>query len=302
MDGPSWTKAGPVFAAADGIYPSLYWPWVLDREAHPALSGSFAGRYVMYYSTDHAAGGIAVATAHSPTGPWSSHGQVFNDPGPGFSTETPSVWWDPYAGVFRMFYQQAGVGASQATLQATSPDGLSWSELPQANGILITPGPWPGDGHTGYAIPMPGPGLREMVAYHLAGGGDRPHFGMSISRDGGATWQTDPRPLMYGMDQLTTVAPGMRIEWNSGHVFDHAEQRWWVGLVSNFSSGGGGVSRHAVQAPLSDNGRRLLGVPEKVFPADPASNMRAVFLLEQPGVRWLYYQVGNTISVAQAVA
>jgi len=301
VGGPSWAKVGQVFTATDGEYPSIYWPWVLDRAVRPALSGSFAGRYAMYYSTDHGAGGIAAAVADAPDGPWVNHGQVFVDTGPGFSTETPSVWWDPHASLFRMFYQQAGVGASQATLQATSPDGLAWTKLPQANGILVQPGPFPGDGHTGYAIPMPGPGSREMVAYHLMGGGDQPCFGMSVSRDWGATWRTDPRPLMYGWDQIGPVAAGMRVEWNSGHVFDWLGQRWWIGLISNFSSGGGTVSRHVVQAPLSDDGRRLLGTPEKVFPADPASNLRAVFLLEQPTSRWLYYQVGNTISVAEAV-
>jgi hypothetical protein len=302
VGGPSWNKVGQVFTAAQGEFSSLYWPWVLDRGQYPALSSSFVGRYVMYYSTDHGAGGVAVATADNPAGPWTNHGQVFNDAGPGFSTETPSVWWDPQSSLFRMFYQQAGVGASQSTLQATSAEGLSWSKLPQANGILGQPGPFPGDGHTGYAIPSAGPGLREMVAYHLMGGGDRPCFGMSVSKDHGATWRTDPRPLMYGWDQVQPVAPGMRIEWNSGHVREHDGRRWWVGLISNFSSGGGAVSRHIVQAPLSDDGRRLLGVPEKVFPTDPASNLRAVFLLQQPTSRWLYYQVGNTISVAEAVA
>lgn len=299
MSGPTWAKLGVIFTAAASQYPSVYWPWILDAYRYPALG--FEARYVMYYSTDHSggAGGIAVAVADDPTGPWTNWGQVFVDTGPGFSTETPSVWWDPDTDLFRMFYQQAAVGASQATLQATSSDGLTWTKLPQVNGIFVAPGLFPGDGHTGYAIPAPGPGLREMVAYHLMGGGDRPHFGMSISKDHGASWRTDPRPLMYGWDQVTAVEPGMRIEWNSGHIFDWLGQRWWIGLVSNFSSGGGEVSRHIVQAPLSDNGRRLLGIPEKVFPADLASNLRAVFLLD---ARWLYYQVGDTIHVAEVVS
>lgn len=301
MRGPSWTPLGPAFNAAAGAYSSLYWPWILDRQTYPALSGAFDGRWVMYYSTDHnpGAGGIAAAVADDPAGPWTNHGQVFVDTGPGFSTETPSVWWDPDASLFRMFYQQAAVGASQATLQATSPDGLVWTKLPQANGILVQPGPFPGDGHTGYAIPFHGSGPREMGAYHLMGGGNQPHFGMAFSRDNGATWRADPRPLMYGYDQIAAVSPGMRIEWNSGHLFEYVEQRWWIGLISNFASGGGAVSRHIVQASLSDDGRRLLGTPEKVFPADPATNLRAIFLLD---ARWLYYQISDVIYVAEVAS
>jgi hypothetical protein len=291
-----WTKRGTVFTAAQGEYDTVYWPWILDRQQYPALSASFAGRYVTWYSTDHGAGGIAVAVADDPAGPWTNHGQVFNDLGPGFSTETPSVWWD--GSKFRMFYQQAGAAppALQSTLQATSPDGLTWTKLGQDAGIIVAPGAWPGDGHTGYAIPLHGPGLREMHAYHLLGGGNYPHFGMSVSENSGATWRTDPRPLLYGMDQLAPVCPGYRIEWNSGHPFDVDGQRWWVGLASSFGSGGGAVARHLIQAPLSDDGRRLVGVPAKVFPADAASNLRSLFVLDG---RWLYYQIDDTIYLAE---
>lgn len=307
MLGPSWAKLGTTFTAADGQYPSIYWPWILDRQVYPALSGSFDGRYVMYYSTDHdmigsgpGPGGVAVAVADDPAGPWVNHGQVFVDAAPGMQTETPAVWWDGVK--FRLFYQQADVPAGrQSTLQATSPDGLTWTKLGTNAGILGSPGPFPGDGHTGYCIPFHGPNPREMFAYHLMGGGNQPHFGMSFSRDVGATWRTDPRPLMYGWDQVAAVpgGNGMKIEWNSGHVLDWDGQQWWIGLIANFASGPNSVSRHIVQAPLSDDGRRLLGTPERVFPADPASNLRAVFLLDG---HWLYYQVDDTIHVAEAVS
>jgi hypothetical protein len=119
---------------------------------------------------------------------------------------------------------------------------------------------------------------------------------MSVSENSGATWRTDPRPLLYGMDQLAPVCPGYRIEWNSGHPVDVDGQGWWVGLASSFGSGGGAVARHLIQAPLSDDGRRLVGVPQKLFPANPASNLRSLFVLDG---RWLYYQIDDTIYLAE---
>lgn len=285
-----WMKLGPVFTAAQGEYGSVYWPWVLDAQQYPALA--FSDRFVMYYSTDHdmGAGGIAAATAPNPAGPWLNWGQVYVDAGPGFSTETPSVWWDGVK--FRLWYQQAGVN-NQSTLAATSPDGITWTKVGLAGGITVQPGPFPGDGHCGYARPFRTGVPGEMYAYHLMGGTNVPHFGMSISADSGTTWRTDPRPLMYGWDQVAAAGmPGHRIEWNSGDVLPDGR---WIGLVSNFSSGGGAVARHIVEARISDDGRRLVGAIRKLFPADPPANIRALFVLGSH----LYYQVDDTIYLAQ---
>jgi hypothetical protein len=293
--GPTWSKVAKVFDATAGQYASFYSPCILDSALVP-LSPSFGARYVMYYSTDHdpGAGGVAVAIAPTPVGPWTNYGEVYVDPEPGFSTETPWVWWD--GSIFRMFYQQAGIGASQATLQATSINGLNWTELPPEHGISVTPGQWPGDGHTGYARVFPGAGLGQWVAYHLAGGGDGPHFGRSESEDGGSTWRTDPRPLLYAYDQVAAVAPGWRQEWNSGNLWTWQGVRWWTGLLSEFGSGGGAVMRKLAQAPITADGRHIAGTPRLVFPLDPAANLRSLFILAD---RWLYYQIDDELFLAE---
>jgi hypothetical protein len=302
--GVSWTKVGAAFSRAGSSLPSIYWPWVVDTAGLPI---TLADRYAMYYSTDHdaTAGGVALATAPDPTGPWTDRGRVFVDAGPGHQTETPAVWWDPAVGVLRMLYQQAGAvgGVAQSTLQATSSDGIHWSKLPTTAGIIVQPGTFPGDGHTGYAIPLPRPDApRCMTAWHLMGGGNRPHFGMSHSFDYGATWKTDPRPLMYGMDQVNPVAPGYRIEWNSGHQYQWQGRTWWVGLLSSFGSGAGAVPRVLAQAPLAPDGRHLLGVPELVFPGDAPANHRALFCLSEGSTLWLWYQIDQVFYLARGAA
>src|SRR5690606_1323207 len=88
-------------------------------------------RYYLWYSTNHDAGpgGVYLATAPALEGPWTDRGLVFVDTVEGNQTETPSVLWNEATGTFHMYYHQNGLGNTQSTALATSPDGVTWTRV-----------------------------------------------------------------------------------------------------------------------------------------------------------------------------
>jgi len=168
----------------------LYWPCVVHLKKHyPASPYEFG----LYYSTDHATGqgGIGLATAPHPEGPWTDRGaRIYVDTAVGTQTETADVVWNPITQLFHMFYSQKNAGINQSTVLATSPNGVTnWTRV----GVVIdveTPQRVPGNGHTGYArVQRQG---KKWIAHHLCGGGNRAHFAVSYSDDG-ISWTMDRR-------------------------------------------------------------------------------------------------------------
>ena len=280
--GPTWIEQGVLFSAADAPLPTIYWPWLVDTAGIP----NAGPRWRLYFSTNHdlGAGGIMLATADTVTGPWTQQGVIYTDTVAGSQTETPAVVWVPDTGLWHLYYQQSGVGVNQSTLLATSTDGLSWTRVGVV--IDIVPGTVPGDGHTGYAIPHRLPGGR-WIAYHLMGGTSWPHFGQSRSADG-IVWQVDGRPLGY---TTHLVPPGMRTEWNTGYVIQRGAGLWWVGMLSNFTSGGGAKSAIVAQAPIGPDLRTLLAPPATILPAGDHQTINVT--TDTDGATWLIYQLGD---------
>jgi hypothetical protein len=287
--GPTWTEVGALFAAADSALDTIYWPWMVDTAGLP---GEYEHRFRVYYSTNHDAGpgGIALAEADDLTGPW-THRLIYTDTHAGTQTETPSVVYVPEMGMWHLYYQQSGVGVNQSTLLATSPDGVTaWSRV----GIVIdiVAGAFPGDGHTGYAIPHRLPG-GTWLAYHLMGGGNFPHFGQSWSRDG-VEWQVEPRPLGYTSH---LVPAGRRTEWNTGYLVQRGDVTWWVGMLSDFVSGGAVKSTIVAQAPIAPDLRTLLAPPATILEA--ADHQTINVTTASTGETYLIYQLGDTFYLMQ---
>lgn len=105
--------------------------------------------YYAYYSTDHdvGAGGIYLATAPTPEGPWTEYGLVYVDSAQGSQTETPCVVWNPFTRELHLYYHNSGAGGAgrQSTALATSTDGLNFNRY----GIVLPT--TPEYTHTGYA-------------------------------------------------------------------------------------------------------------------------------------------------------
>jgi hypothetical protein len=299
---PRFTRydSNPIFTSAESSVPVMYWPWAIKMAG---LVTSPIDTYYMWYSTDHGAGGIYLATAPDPRGPWTDHGLVFQDPGennsPAVQAECPSVMFNEVTGLWHCYYKTADPPGRLRL--ATSPDGVTgWT----FHGPIITaPQPqFPGDGFCGY--PRPARIGNLWVMHHLMGGENYPHFGISWSHDG-LTWQTDPRPLVYQQNLTQNIlspdGSPRRVEWNSGQVLRWQGQLMWIGQLANFTSGSEAVDRVIACAPIADDLRTLLGPPTVLLTADPADypwesgNMRSLFVIHddpdgQGDRLWLYYQ------------
>lgn len=319
---PSFTRYGgnPIFVASAATTPppetaTIYWPYVLNVGAIPGLTP--VAPWYMYYSTDHAgdAGGIYLATASSPYGPWTPYSggpQVFNDSTNGDQCENASVVWDEQALIFRMFYKLfTTVGAStfvqMVECLATSPDGINWTrvgqilELPQTN-ILQ-----PGNQQVGYGRPF-----RVGSHWHMhlmQGGGNNPIWAHASSSDG-ATWVMDAQPLSYGVDELVDVAGAttplaqneIRYEMNSGDVLWWRDRLWWFGIISNFSSGSNAKNARLGCAPLRPDLRSLEGpcvyLLQPPTGANESYNYRSVHTHAYQGRLFMTYQCDQNFNLA----
>lgn len=172
---------------------SIYWPSVVDARGIPGAPGNF----LMFWSTDHdpGAGGIGMAYASTPSGPWTIQGKVYADTSAGTQTETPTVVRDGDNLV--MYYQQSGVGVgAQSTLYATSTNGISW--VRQGIALEKPRTSLPGDGHTGYAKVYK-MGRALWLAYSLYGGTDYPRWAIWYSADG-KSWCLDRDAWVNSID------------------------------------------------------------------------------------------------------
>jgi hypothetical protein len=252
---------------------SAFAPWVVNMQAIPGVTP--VDSWYMYYSTNHdnAKGGIYLATAPAPTGPWTFQGLAYQDQSNGsVQTENPAVIFNDDTGVFHLYYKALTVGVgAMATKLVTSATGLfSLDSSVTAKGIVLdapAAGLFPGDASFAYFKPFRVG--REWLAYHLVGGGSPPTYGISRSPDG-LTWQTDGNPLLYGCDQIIDSAlppvplaqNAIQIAWNWGHVIRWRGELWWFGLLSDFSSGLTAKNARLACAPLTRDFRHLRGRPQ----------------------------------------
>ena len=228
---------------------SLYYPWMWHAAEFLADP---LDEWYLYYSTDHAAGtgGIGLATAPSPLGPWTAHGSnpIYTDTVDGNQTETPSIVWDADNQRVMLFYHQIASGGGQFTRLAYSSDGVTgWTrqaaisfDRPTIDNVV------PGAAHTGYArVYRSGGGL---FAWSLFGDGDR---------SGSMIWRSQHGYGKWAMD-FQAIAPGTRYGLGIKGYEDHAiapigasyiewqGERWMVGNAVNAA----GTSRISVAVPL----------------------------------------------------
>lgn len=296
IEGPVFQKWGtkPIFTRNDAPWLvaagfKIYWPWVLPNMRSILGSAALDDIY-LYYSSDHATGtgGIGLATAPKPEGPYTDRGLIYTDLTFGDQTETPCVVWNPDTSKFHMYYQQRGVGRTQETCLATSPNGFNnWTLV--AQGVIHVPDvDFPGDGHTGYAkVFRLG---KRWVAQHLMGGGDYGRFGISYSNDG-ITWQTDPNP-MSNLADFTEDSYYRKIE-SVSVPFRFRGELWTTYSTSLLESGGVNTDRNVWVGPLRD-----MRQPVALFPTVPpgaagtwdAGTISSAHVIEYQQKLYMYYQ------------
>lgn len=303
LDGSSWSAHQLLFdetASPDGVY----WPWIFKTDKLPSPLDA----YYMYYSTDHSAtgGGIFLATAPTPLGPWTQRGLVYKDVATGSTqTETPSVLWEEETGSLRMFYQQvtAKYGASdalsaigvQSTLAAISSDGLNWTkdpnfilDIPSANALQ-------GDGHCGYFLPFQT--STGTFGYSLCGGG---YGGATIlwkSSGRVSKWTTDWQQLGYNR-HLTKGSPldGRIPAYNHAFVVESGGVAYWIGRLTSGAFGGGAGDDRIAIAQIAADYRTLMSRPSIIWEADESwetSDLRSVTFYTENGLLYVLYTIAG---------
>jgi len=269
----------------------IYWPSVINAES--VVGDAALDKYHLYYSEDHTAGSIAVASAPHPQGPWTDYGSnpIF-EPYADEQNETPSVVPDGNGGLLMFYHTTDDSGPlTQSTAVATSSDGLSWTD----QGWIDEPD-IPEINHNGYFRPARvGDG---WIAWHLARAQSPPLFGTSTSTDG-LSWDTDPTLLSLSIDTLDDSS--RRVEWNTTNVLNINGQLWWVGNIKDRQASG--TSRgNATIAIAPFYGERSIGRPRVVgTPTEPweGTNLYSPWVFSAEGKMWVAYTTdGSKIAVA----
>jgi hypothetical protein len=163
-----------------------------------------------------------------------------------------------------MYYHMVSPTASLAevTLLAKSANGVTnWTRVgPVLDWPSSAATGYPDSGSFGYFRPFQIGGV--YYGHSLLQGTNWCRFGLWMSYDG-VEWILDPRPLG---NNTRYVGQGKRINWNHGDVIYWNSQMWWVGIYSDFSSGGGTTISTVMAAPISPNFRQFLAPPSLLLP------------------------------------
>lgn len=261
---PTFTRhtGSPQFTAAASSLGSIYW-WSPMRVG--GLISSPLDAYYAWYSKDHdtantsAPGGIALCTAPSPLGPWTDRGQVFVDTtASSYDTEGCSVLWDEVNSLFRMYYKQILTTGAHIAKMATSPDGVTWTVIGQIMQLTWTNFPGQGSVLQGYFSPYRvGP---QWTGFMANGGGNYPHYNVAWSLDG-INWTPDPRVINNQAQASAGQGITTRTAFEGTVPFLYRGRIWVTAMQTNFVSGSSAKVASIVAAPLSENGRQLVGTP-----------------------------------------
>ncbi|RYM02807.1 hypothetical protein EWH99_10765 [Sporolactobacillus sp. THM7-7] len=249
-------------------------PWIISQNAKIYFPSVINAKEIfgdaaldvlyLYYSTDHATGngGIGLSTASRPEGPWTDRGMIYQDAEEGgYQSETPFAVWNPETNLLHLYYHDSFFNEtyrSQATCLATSPDGINFTRHPSSPIITVPEYEFPGDGHTGYAhVYRFG---RKWVAFHLMGGTDNAHFGISYSDDG-INWQTDPRPIA-GHNDFSEDGVNRRLEYSATFPFIYRGELWGAFVTSPYISGPANSAKQIYVGPMKD-----FRQPVELYPA-----------------------------------
>ncbi|CAI1682273.1 Uncharacterised protein [Serratia liquefaciens] len=280
-DPRGWNDRTLVLTAAQAGSPSVFGFWIISTEriANPINNA----KLYAYWSTDHgSAGGIFMATADDPMGPWVSQGRIYLDPS-SEQTETPAVKWCEFRQHFVMYYhvQSAKYGPNdsisakgiQSTLCAYSDDAVNWTKDP--NFILDKFNQNVGDGHSGYFYPCDTPdGLIARSALGGTGYGlttiwrhrGGPLGGININGHITNNWYCDYRDVGSNYEAtFGTQYQGLRTIPFGLFGFTVNGVRMAVGQLWNRRSATEAATVSIVAGPVTADYKRFIGLPTVIW-------------------------------------
>lgn len=159
------------------------------------------GRFLLYYAPHDPPGGICLAHADSPEGPFTEHPGnpiVSKDWDPHYSVShvsSPHVMWNEECGQMWLYFH----GENDTTRLARSTDGIHFTY----EGTVLSTDMVPGTTETSYARvfehPLPDRGTRYVMVFMRNSTGDNRSIGWGWSVDG-ITFDFAPEPLIDHAD------------------------------------------------------------------------------------------------------
>jgi hypothetical protein len=159
------------------------------------------GAYYLYYAPHEAPGGIMLAYASTPTGPWTKYGSgpIITNNWPGHYSvshvSSPHAIWNPLEGRLFLYFH----GENTATRLATSADGIHFTEESKVVGCGHFG--WPSTCEVSYARvfehTIPSKGNRYvMLLMGLTAPGPSGRKIMLLWSANGRTWTAQSTPLI----------------------------------------------------------------------------------------------------------
>lgn len=297
---------------------SWAWAWGLDTADVPSITNPLA-RYYIYFATDHdTRGGIYMMyTNDLQNGPYTLYrggpdatntAILYEDlddtasRNPAYSTETPSLAYDPIAGKIRAFYHCVNPcygngsgsltnvtdpsGAKSGCTAFTAPQGTMSALQYDSRGTVFTKDRdfaldvfWAlgshgyGD-HTGYFLPFYACG--GWHAYHLGGGADSGAMCLShaIGNDLGR-WRSEKRQLGHYTNLFKEQGfDNYGIVWHNSTVVDTNKGPMLVGAASTPASGVTQGTKLLFSAPIAEDMATITGPATVLYQAPPSFPIR----------------------------
>lgn len=331
-----------VFSSRPSELGSWAWLWVLDTRKAPCITQPLA-RYYIYFAPDHEtrsgvrlfytnnlrdrASWVLYKGGPDPTLPELIYEDL--DEGPGrprtYSTETPSVVYDPIENKLRMWYHcvnpfygnGSGPGgvvnltdpsgsrsgctlfkASQGTMSCLQADGrgvVFTKDRPFALDVYWAAGGHGYGDHTGYFVPFYVRG--KWAAYHINGGSDSGSFGLSTAVGGDlGRWRSDKRQLSrYTHLFREHGLPNTMVGWNGCTVVDTKYGLKILGPATTPASGTNAGNFVLFHAPIAEDLRTITGPVEILHSNPPGTPVN--WIAEDDGSLVGIYRTATTIGV-----
>jgi hypothetical protein len=242
------------------------------------------GDYYLYYAPHDAPGGINLAYADSPAGPWTEYANnpiIGNAWSPHYSVghvSSPHALWNADEGKLFLYFH----GDNDKTRLASSTDGIAFSY----EGVMVSTATFPNVSETSYARvfehTMPSKQNRYIMLLMGNNAGTRRIY-LAWSNDG-RSWTAQAAPLISpNAQEGANISAPWFFPWGGDYF-----------VVYHASSG----NMHSARVGANLDQEQHLGV----FYDDPAERAAAPTLIDHGGYTYMLYERGPRLSAEIAYA
>lgn len=231
----------------------IIFPSVIDMGE---ILGNPLDKFYMYFAPHDTPGGIGLATASNPLGPWKKYERnpILERNNRNSNTahiSSPHVIWNPYLKCFFMYYHGMGEWDNQKAEQTTgfaiSDDGIKWKKTATPVIDSKNPNAWDGNELSYARVTI----LKKdyFVMFYMGRDIHRsaPKLGLALSQDG-IKWQKNSQPFLFPSSVTQKFI-------STGHLVEY-KKFWLLFYVDETTKAKNSMVHLAIS---SDNGRTWQG-------------------------------------------